>query len=376
LVVGNPPWVTNSQLGILNSNNLPEKANSQHLSGIDALTGKSNFDISEWMLSRLLESLANRQATLAMLVKTVVARKVLSRIWRSNIPVKRSAIYQIDAYHSFQASVDACLLVCEMSESTGNHDCALHESLDSRRRSQTIGFRDGRLISDIKAYDKWKHLRGQEIIRWRSGVKHDCAKVMVLTREQTGYRNGLGELVDLEDDFLFPMLKTSELANASKTPRPTRSMLVTQKTVQDETKTIQQIAPKTWKYLMSHADRLDRRASSIYRNRPRFAVFGVGDYSFSPWKVAISGFYKTLNFVPLGRFQKKPIVLDDTSNFIPCRTRAQAYQIAKWLNSEVAREFYSAYVFWDAKRPVTIELLRSLDLNKLAIELGEKPINV
>jgi methylase of polypeptide subunit release factors len=54
LVLGNPPWVTNARLGSLGSSNLPEKSNFQGHVGLDAITGKSNFDISEWMLIRLL----------------------------------------------------------------------------------------------------------------------------------------------------------------------------------------------------------------------------------------------------------------------------------------------------------------------------------
>lgn len=46
LVLGNPPWVTNAQLGVLGSMNLPRKSNFQNHSGLDAVTGKSNFDPS------------------------------------------------------------------------------------------------------------------------------------------------------------------------------------------------------------------------------------------------------------------------------------------------------------------------------------------
>ena len=40
------------------------------------------------------------------------------------------------------------------------------------------------------------------------------------------------------------------------------------------------------------------------------------------------------------------------------------------LNSEFARNFFSAFVFWDAKRPIKIEILQRLDLSLLARELG------
>ena len=49
LIVGNPPWVTSSELSILNSQNLPLKSNFQNRRGIEAITGSGNFDISDWM---------------------------------------------------------------------------------------------------------------------------------------------------------------------------------------------------------------------------------------------------------------------------------------------------------------------------------------
>jgi hypothetical protein len=35
------------------------------------------------------------------------------------------------------------------------------------------------------------------------------------------------------------------------------------------------------------------------------------------------------------------------------------------LNSKPAREFYAARIFWDAKRPITVEVLRQLNIGKL-----------
>jgi len=199
-------------------------------------------------------------------------------------------------------------------------------------------------------------------------VKHDCSRVMEFRREGNSYRNGFDQLIELEHEYLYPMLKSSELANLS-TNGPIRAMLVTQKTVGEETASIRDRAPKTWEYLLSHAALLDKRASTIYRNRPRFSVFGVGSYTFSPWKVAISGFYKHLRFVIVGPCEDKPTVLDDTSYLIPCRDQPEAEHVASLLNSEIAHEFYSAFVFWDAKRPITTEILRRLDLAALAREL-------
>lgn len=369
LVIGNPPWVTNAQLGMLRSNNLPEKTNFQNHNGLDAITGKSNFDISEWMLTKLLELLKDRTATLAMLCKTTVARKVLAHAWKKGISLADAEIHSIDANTFFDAAVDACLLLCSLARSGYNHDCRVYRHLGQNQSAGVIGYHDGQVIANVAAYNRWKHLEGEEIYKWRSGVKHDCSKVMELRKEMRGYRNGLGELVDLEDDYLYPMLKSSDLASGN-TKGPSRWMLVPQRAVGDNTSVIRLQAPRTWEYLQNHSEALDRRASSIYRNRPRYSIFGVGDYSFLPWKVAISGFYKRLQFITVGTFATKPIVLDDTAYFVACQTEQEARYIASLLDSDTAREFFSAFIFWDAKRPITVEVLRRLDLLALARELG------
>ena len=371
LVVGNPPWVTNSELGALGSLNLPRKTNFKNHAGLEALTGKSNFDISEWMLLQFLDWLDGRNATMAILCKTAVARKILAHAWQHDVSVSRSAMYKIDANASFGASVDACLFVCDFSRSTGALETPVYRGISDIEALNVIGYRDGRLIADVGAYERWKHLIGGGTYCWRSGIKHDCAKVMELLKEGNRYRNGFDEIVDLEDRCLYPMLKSSEIANG-RTRSPKRWMLVTQTQIGETTAVIKERAPKTWKYLQSHADRLNRRASSIYRKRPPFSIFGVGDYSFAPWKVAISGLYKKLRFATTGSVSGKPIVLDDTCYFVPCRTKAEAKAVADLLNSRVAQEFFSAFIFWDAKRPVTIEVLQRLNIAALAHELGSE----
>lgn len=370
LVIGNPPWVTNAALGTMGSSNLPEKSNFQNHKGLDALTGRSNFDISEWMLIRESEWLNGRQGTLAMLCKTSVARKVLSHVWKYSLQVSRSDIYRIDAKTYFGAAVDACLLVCNFTPGGKARECSIHYDLQDGVVAGTLGFRDGRMVSDVCAYERWQFLAGRrELEKWRSGIKHDCAKVMEFKKEGRLYRNGLGELVRLERRYMYPMLKSSHLANGAAV-QPNRWMLVTQRFVGEDTSRIRYEAPKTWRYLQDHLEPLNRRASSIYRGRPQFSIFGVGDYTFAPWKVATSGFYKKLAFKIVGKAYRKPVVLDDTCYFLPCRTQGQAKRLAQLLNSIPSREFYGALIFWDAKRPITVEVLRQLNLAAVAKQLG------
>lgn len=370
LVIGNPPWITNAGMGVIGGKNLPKKSNFQGHNGFAAKTGKANFDISEWMLMKLLEALQGKRAAIAMLCKTATARKVLRHAWINGLDAGPSSLHLIDAAAEFGVSVDACLLYTHTGIGGTESTATVYRALSFDEPLQTFGLFAGELVSDIDAYRALRDLDGLEYRKWRSGVKHDAAKVMEFTRDNGCFVNGLGERYELEDNYLFPLLKSSDLANGRL--RPARFVLLTQHRVTDTTDAIKDDAPKTWRYLLDHAKQLDMRGSSIYANRARFAVFGVGDYSFSPAKVAISGLYKNLQFQPVGSGGGKPIMVDDTCYFIPCTSKSEAEFFADLLNSETAQRFVSALVFTDAKRPVTIDVLRRIDLKKLAEHVGQE----
>jgi hypothetical protein len=296
LIIGNPPWVTNAELGILESRNIPEKSNFQGRRGYDAITGKGNFDISEWMLLKHLDWLSGRCGMIAMLCKTAVARKIMYHVWKNNLPVSLTRLFQIDAQQYFGASVDACFIVIDMFHGSPSTDCHIFDNIEKENPSTIIGYDSGLVLANVALYKKWQLLAGtQSTYVWRSGIKHDCSKVMELEKIGRKYRNGSGEVIDLEDDYIYPMLKSSDIATGD-VRYGRRYMLVTQQYVGEDTTAIKQNSPKLWHYLLSHEKLLAKRASSIYLNRPKFAIFGVGPYAFSPWKVAISGFYKELTF--------------------------------------------------------------------------------
>jgi methylase of polypeptide subunit release factors len=370
LVIGNPPWITNAGMSVINGNNLPEKNNAQGHNGLDAMTGKANFDISEWMLIRLIEALDGHDATLAMLIKTVVARKVLRHAWTQRIRVVESQIFHIDAMANFGAAVGASLLVMKFGRLAGPPRAAVYGQLSKAiPQIATLGFANGDLVPDLAAFEATKHLAGTGPVKWRSGVKHDCASVMELDREGGRYRNRLEESVEIEPDYVFPMLKTSEVANG-KSRQCTRYMLVPQRRLSDDTAELERRAPQTWRYLCAHRETFARRGSSIYRGKPSFSVFGVGDYTFAPWKIAISGMYKSLRFLKVGPRDGKPVVFDDVTNFLPCPSEDAADLVMELLNAPSAHMFFRGRVFWDAKRPITVELLNRLNLTELAKEAG------
>jgi hypothetical protein len=368
LVLGNLPWVTNAAVSAMNGSNLPAKGNFQGFRGIEARTGKSNFDISEWMLIRLVTALRGRSALLAMLCKTATARKLLRFAWQNDGRIACASLHRIDAKKHFGASVDACLLIARMGEA-GPAEAGVFDGLFLKRRVTTLGLAGQDLVSDIRTYRRLKHLEGLCPYQWRSGVKHDCASVMELRRTNgKSLVNKLSEEIRIESDYLFPLLKGSDIANSRLEPE--RYVLVTQRRVGEGTAVIAKTAPLTWHYLDSHRKRFEARKSSIYSSRIPFALFGIGEYTFAPWKVAVSGLHRTPRFALVGTVDGKPVLFDDTCYFLPFEDETEARIVAEILNSRECREFLACLTFTDSKRPITVELLQRLNIRALAEDCG------
>lgn len=75
LILGNPPWVTNSGQGKTDGTNLPVKGNIDRIRGIEAITGKGNFDIAESICNLLIDAFSHHRNThMALLVKNAVIK--------------------------------------------------------------------------------------------------------------------------------------------------------------------------------------------------------------------------------------------------------------------------------------------------------------
>ena len=184
------------------------------------------------------------------------------------------------------------------------------------------------------------------------------------------YVNGLNEEIKLEDDLIYGLLKSSDLKNTviNQTRKYT---IVTQKKVGQETKFIKDDYPKTYQYLTDHQTNFDARKSSIYNNKPAFSIFGIGDYSFKPFKVAISGLYKTFHFTLILPQNEKPVMLDDTCYLLGFDKIEFAVYALILLNSDTTMQFLQSITFADAKRTFTKDVLMRIDLLELAKQMDK-----
>ncbi|MDZ7936555.1 MAG: hypothetical protein U5M51_16660 [Emticicia sp.] len=368
LIIGNPPWVTNSKLGSLNSLNLPKKSNFKNHSGLDAMTGKGNFDIAEYITLTMINTFQEMKGNLLLLVKNSVIKNIVFDQKKNNYSISNIEKYCIDSKKEFNVSVEASLFYCKLN-SNSELNCK-EFNFYKNTEGVSFGWLDEKFVSNIETYSHTKEIDGECQFVWRQGLKHDCSSVMEL--EKAGgdplnghFVNGLNEEVKLEDGLVYGILKSSDLKNTviNQTRKYT---IVTQKKVGQETKFIKDDYPKTYQYLTEHQANFDARKSSIYNNKPAFSIFGIGDYSFKPYKVAISGLYKTFHFTLILPQNEKPVMLDDTCYLLGFDKIEFAVYALILLNSDTTMQFLQSVTFADAKRTFTKDVLMRIDILELA----------
>ena len=148
LVLGNPPWVTAAELGRLGASVRPPKRRMDGLGGLAALTGASNFDVAEAVWLKLIAELADQKATIALLCKTSVARRILERAHRTRLPIATASVRRLDAARWFGAAVDACLFQAELGTAGRLRDVPVYDGLTQRSPESVMSFAGGWLVAD------------------------------------------------------------------------------------------------------------------------------------------------------------------------------------------------------------------------------------
>ena len=364
LILGNPPWVTNAQLTTLESDNLPRKSNFKNNAGLDAMTGKGNFDIGEYITQNLIRNFQNHQGNMAFLVKNIVIKNITFDQKRNNFLIKNLQKYHFDAKKEFNASVEASLFFCEFNDNAEQF-CREVNLDENKPFENTFGWINNKFVAIMEDYENYANIDGICPFEWRQGVKHDCTTVMELRKESDYFVNAQDEKIELENDLIYPFLKSSDLKNKEVT-EVRKYTIIPQKKIGQETDYIKEFYPLTYQYLKANEGSFDKRKSSIYRGKPKFSIFGIGDYSFKPYKVAISGLYKTFAFTLVLPLNEKPVMLDDTCYFLGFDTPEEAIITHRLLNHVVTQKFLKSIVFLESKRAFTKDILMRINLLTLA----------
>lgn len=356
LVIGNPPWVTNSEQSTLGGDNTGKKYNLKNLPGFDAMTGKSNFDISEAIILRFVNLLMGhcRFAQFALLTKFSVLKNLI-RFLASHPCIGDFEFHQIDAAQYFNAAVNAGLLKFKIGGAVPlRQTCTVYRGIGGEKIGE-VAMIDGRLIYDLATYERTAFVenKGRGAYMWRQGVKHDLSKVMELRENADGLHNGFGEKVEIEESVLYQLYKSSDLYHA----RGSRYVVpVYQRNLKDTLDDLPDRFPKLHRYLTKHKILFDKRQSSIYKNRPAFSIFGVGDYTHLKYKVAIGSLY-TKPVFQLLEPTPRPVVVDDTGYMIATDDYDEAVYVFAVLSLDCVKQFLLSVSHASDKRRFSKEVL-------------------
>jgi hypothetical protein len=336
---------------------------------LDAITGKGNFDIGEYIILMVLDAFSQRTGSLAMLAKNIVIKNVVQDLPNANHSISNLVALKFDAKQYFNAAVDASLFKCTFGQKELSLSCKV-ASLDSPESTENVfGWVEDKFVSDIDLYKNSKDYDGASPFIWRQGVKHDCSKILELDYVNGVYKNGFADELDIEDDLIYPLVKSSDIQN-SPLSIPRKFVIITQKKVGEDITFIADKYPRLNQYLSNHLKFFSDRKSSIYNGKSEYAIFGIGEYSFKPFKVAISGLYKKSFFSLIKPYHGKPTMLDDTCYFLGFDEYSHSIFASLILNSEPAQKLLRSLSFIDSKRPYTKDILMRVDLLKVANYLG------
>lgn len=359
LIIGNSLGITNTELSNIESENVPFKTTLKNKTGFEALPCNNNFDISEYILLRIIDEFKDSKATVAFLCKTTISRNVFIELIKNNIQYSFIKQINFNPYKVFKIDVDTCLFIIQFGENIStDKTCEVSDISNPSEVLYKFGFIDDKFYSNIEDIPQ---IDGKCQIEWRQGVKHDCAKVMELIYENKHLINKQNYEVNIEETLIYPLLKSSKLKKPIIT-ETSMFTIITQKKIMQDTSYIENEAPKTWKYLNDNKEYFDKRKSSIYEKAPNFSIFGIGDYSFKKFKVAISGFYKDPMFSLV--YSEKTMMLDDTCYFLSFDDYDSAYITMLILNNKLVKKFLKNIAFLDSKRPFSKKVLKRIDIKK------------
>jgi hypothetical protein len=97
--------------------------------------------------------------------------------------------------------------------------------------------------------------------------------------------------------------------------------------------------PKTYDYLESRRERLEERKSSWFDGGPFYSLFGLGPYTWAPYKVVwcrlgFNPHFAVVSRVDDAELGRKPVVPGDHCMFVACDDATEAHYLCGLLNAD------------------------------------------
>ena len=416
-VVGNPPWIKWDFL----SKDYKKKLGHLYLDiyklfshkGMKAGLGYSHDDISIVFLYVAVDKYLKRNGKLGFVMKQTLYKSVAGNEFRKfklekdmtrSVPLKVLSVNDMLKLQPFKSSANAetSTIILKKGANTQypvsynvwipNEPISENDTIGMVRRKITIKHKDAypRDLKNLK--DIWlivdkgklpiKIISGRNYYTPRHGIVNDLNAVFFvkilekknsLIRIQNNATHAKKKVKDvkkwIEKEFVYPFLK----------PRNIKKWhidgylycLLPQKNIMSNNEREMKLKyPKTFDYFYDFKSDLSKRASRWFKseNISFYSIFGIGDYSFSSFKVVWSCMGFTPYFVVVSNVDdhmlgKKTIMPDNTIGSISFNNKKEANYVCALLNSTYIKNILESQSS-KSKWGISIQMIKNIPIPK------------
>lgn len=354
-LVGNPPWLTWDRLdegikGALRERDVERLGLLPH-GGAASRLGHSNDDLSVPFVWICLDRYLADDGVASVVLKRDLLTGPAGAVFRGLSVGERSLA--VERIHDFaplapfggQVGADAALYTLRADadpsfpvETTRWHADgeANFESLAAMRATLSRTTADLAPLEPEDRRSAWlptdddRAAIGECVHEIRHGVKDDAEAVFDIDRDH---------LDDLEHDRVYPYLKSRHIVKYGLFGHDLRLVPVDKAGEGDESALLEQ-CPATYEYLDGHREQLADRGSSWLDGGPFYNVFGVGEYTWAPYKLVWCrlGFkphFAVVSTVEDPTLGEKLVVPGDHCMFVGFDEERAAHALCALLNSSV-----------------------------------------
>ena len=355
-LVGNPPWITWGNLSESVRDAWREKYVKQldllphH--GVETRLGHANDDISVPFIWVCIHHYLNEGGDASFVLKRDIMKGPAGRLLRSQrvnsrpVAVRHvhdfnrlrpfgddvsvhSAIYTLDAdgEAEFPIPVDSWKKASGKPSFTTAE--AMRETLGHEETGMVPVEEDDGSSSWIRE-DAENRALGECEHDIRHGVKDDATDVYSIDREQ---------LEELEHDHIYPYIKSKHVVKYGLFGHALHLVPIKKANEDNETE-MKNTCPKTYEYLESNKQALEDRSSTWLEKGTFYNVFGLGEYTWTEYKVVWCrlGFkphFAVISTVADKDLGEKTVVPGDHFMFISTDDKYEAHFLCGLLNSSI-----------------------------------------
>ena len=375
-LVGNPPWVPWERLSTLQKDRLREgpvdRLDLFEHRGAAARLGHANDDLSLPFVWSCLDRYLDDDGVAAFVLKRDHLRGPAGRLLRSGRVGGRHV--SIDHVHDFSrvepfdgVDADAALYVFRLGsadsaaperetvgddraeppcvETTTGHTVpttlweptAERPAFGSLDRLAATHDRTETALTPVSAADPagpWQRVDadrsalGDCSYRIRHGLKDDAKAVFSVDDAL---------LAEIEPTHVYPYLRSKHVVKWGLFGHD-RFLVPQRQAGEDNEATLERQTPRTYDYLRRHRERLDARGSSWFDSGPFYSLFGLGPYTWAPYKVVWCrlGFkphFVVVSTVDDDELGRKTVVPGDHCMFVGCDDEDEAHYLCALLNA-------------------------------------------